>query len=107
MTLLTIANGFLFFDSGILKKVRVTGGAAQTVLETNLGRTSGYDIDNEKLSYTGPGDLLWTKDFVSSEKKMVDNFDKMPGRVYRWPQFLPDDENLIVSSSSLVAANDD
>ena len=96
-----------FFDSGILKKVRVTGGAAQTVLETNLGRTSGYDIDNDKLIYTGPGDLLWTKDFVSSEKKMVYNFDKMPGRVYRWPQFLPDDENLIVSSSSLVAANDD
>ena len=47
-----------FFDSGILKKVRITGGSAQTVLETNLGRTSGYDINDANLIYTGPGDLL-------------------------------------------------
>ena len=96
-----------FFDSGILKKVRITGGSAQTVLETNLGRTSGYDINDANLIYTGPGDLLWTKDFESGEKKMIYDFDKMPGRVYRWPQFLPDNINIIVSSSSLVAANDD
>ena len=96
-----------FFDSGILKKVRITGGSAQVVLETNLGRTSGYDITSEKLIYTGPGDLLWEKDFKSQKKTMIFDFDKMPGRVYRWPKLLPDNRNIIVSSSSLIAANDD
>ena len=96
-----------YFDSGILKKVRITGGSPQTILETNLGRTSGYDVKEKKVLYTGPGDLLWTKDFKSGEESMVYNFDKLPGRVYRWPEYLPDNINIIVSSSSLVAANDD
>ena len=96
-----------YFDSGILKKVRITGGSPQTILETNLGRTSGYDVKENKVLYTGPGDLLWTKDFKSGEESMVYNFDKLPGRVYRWPEYLPDNINIIVSSSSLVAANDD
>lgn len=96
-----------YFDSGVLKKVRITGGSPQTIIETNLGRTSGYDVKENKVLYTGPGDLLWVKDLKSGDESMVYNFDNLPGRVYRWPEYLPDNINIIVSSSSLVAANDD
>ena len=96
-----------YFDSGILKKIRITGGSPETVLKTRLGRTSGYDIQEEFVIFTGPGDLLWTKNFETGEQKIIYNFDKLDNRIYRWPQMLPDNQNIIVSSSSLVAANND
>ena len=96
-----------FFDSGLLKKVRITGGATQTIMKTMLGRTSGYDIDNDRVLHTGNSDLLYFTDITSGQSNMVTKFDEMPRRIYRWPQLLPDDENIIVSSSSLVAANND
>ena len=100
-------NGYRFFDSGQLKKVRITGGATQTIMKTMLGRTSGYDIDNDRVLHTGNSDLLYFTDITSGQSNMVTKFDEMPRRIYRWPQLLPDDENIIVSSSSLVAANND
>ena len=96
-----------FFDSGLLKKVRITGGATQTIMKTMLGRTSGYDIDNNRVLHTGNSDLLYFTDITSGQSTMVTKFDEMSRRIYRWPQLLPDDENIIVSSSSLVAANND
>tara|TARA_B110001454_G_scaffold110102_1_gene103408 strand:- start:48 stop:2249 length:2202 start_codon:yes stop_codon:yes gene_type:complete len=96
-----------YFDSGILKRVRVTGGATQTVLKTRLGRTSGYDLTENKLIFTGPGDLLWEMNLETNEEIMVFEFDKLPIRVYRWPQLLPDGDNILVSSSSLITANTD
>ena len=84
-----------YFDSGILKKIRITGGSPETVLKTRLGRTSGYDIQEEFVIFTGPGDLLWTKNFETGEQKIIYNFDKLDNRIYRSPQMQPDNKNIL------------
>ena len=96
-----------YFDSGILKKVKITGGPSQIVYEDALGRTSGYDLYDDILIFTGTNDHLYEYDINNKISKVIKGFDKMDRRVYRWPQLLPDKENIIVTSSSLVSASDD
>lgn len=96
-----------YFDSGILKKVKITGGPTQVVLGDALGRTSGYDLYDEILIYTGTNDHLYEYDVIKKTSKIITGFDVMERRIYRWPQLLPDNENIIVSSASLVSASDD
>tara|TARA_Y100001935_G_scaffold78404_1_gene65537 strand:- start:3027 stop:5258 length:2232 start_codon:yes stop_codon:yes gene_type:complete len=96
-----------YFDSGILKKVKITGGPPQVVLENALGRTSGYDLYDDILIYTGTNDHLYEYNIIDNTSKVVSGFSDMETRVYRWPQLLPDKENIIVTSASLVSASDD
>ena len=86
----------IYFDSGILKKVKITGGPAQIVFNTALGRTSGYDLYDDILIYTGTNDHLYEYDINTDTSKLVTGFDKMNSRIYRWPQLLPDSNNIIV-----------
>ena len=96
-----------YFDSGILKRVKITGGPPQVVLENALGRTSGYDLYDDILVYTGTNDHLYEYNIIDKTSKVVSGFNDMETRIYRWPQLLPDKENIIVSSASLVSARDD
>ena len=96
-----------YFDSGILKKVKITGGPPQIVMDNALGRTSGYDLYDDTLIYTGTNDHLYEYDVVKKTSKIVSGFDNMERRIYRWPQLLPDKKNILVSSASLVSASDD
>tara|TARA_B100000902_G_scaffold245639_1_gene232558 strand:+ start:3432 stop:5654 length:2223 start_codon:yes stop_codon:yes gene_type:complete len=96
-----------YFDSGILKRVKITGGPPQVVLENALGRTSGYDLYDDILIYTGTNDHLYEYNIIDKTSKIVSGFSDMETRIYRWPQLLPDKENIIVSSASLVSARDD
>ena len=96
-----------FFDSGILKQIRVSGGASQSILERRLGRTSGYHLFDNTLIHTATRDRLHIYDLNTKESTIIKGFEDMPRRIYRWPQILPDYENIIVSSSSTVAAIND
>ena len=96
-----------YFDSGILKKVKITGGPPQVILKDSLGRTSGYDLYEDILIYTGMNDHLYEYDVIKKTSKIITGFNEMERRIYRWPQLLPDNENIIVSSASLVSASDD
>ena len=96
-----------YFDSGILQQVRVSGGASQNLLDTRLGRTSGYHLKDTSLTFTGAQDFLWKLDRESGEQSMIYAFDQQDAsRVYRWPQVLPDEKTILVSSSSAVAISD-
>ena len=96
-----------YFDSGNLQQVRVSGGASQNLLDTRLGRTSGYHLKDTSLTFTGAQDFLWKLDRESGEQSMIYAFDQQDAsRVYRWPQVLPDEKTILVSSSSAVAISD-
>ena len=96
-----------YFDSGILQQVRVSGGASQNLLDNRLGRTSGYHLRDTSLTFTGAQDFLWELDRQSGEQTIVYAFDQQDAsRVYRWPQVLPDEKTILVSSSSIVADSD-
>jgi hypothetical protein len=96
-----------YFDSGILQQVRVSGGASQNLLDNRLGRTSGYHLGDTSLTFTGAQDFLWELDRQSVEQSIVYAFDQQDAsRVYRWPQVLPDEKTILVSSSSIVADSD-
>jgi len=96
-----------FFDSGVLKRVRVTGGASQAVMSGRLGRTSGYHLLDDQLIYTGASDFLWRLDPNTGEQALIEGFDRLDGtRVYRWPELLPDRRTILVSASSAVANTD-
>ena len=96
-----------FFDSGLLQQVRVSGGASQNIIDARLGRTSGYHLQNNSLTFTGAQDFLWELNRESGEESMVYAFDEQDAsRVYRWPQVLPDEKTILVSSSSAVADSD-
>jgi len=96
-----------YFDSGILKKVRISGGAAQTIMPGRLGRTSGYHYLENSLIHTGANDFIWTFDPVTGASNLVNGFDLMDAtRVYRWPELLPDGATILVSATSAMANAD-
>jgi Tol biopolymer transport system component len=96
-----------YFDSGILQQVRVSGGASKNLLDARLGRTSGYHLKDSSLMFTGAQDFLWKLDRKSGEQSIIYAFDQQDvSRVYRWPEFLPDEKTILVSSSSAVADSD-
>ncbi|MAD67671.1 MAG: hypothetical protein CMK24_09355 [Porticoccaceae bacterium] len=93
-----------YFDSGILKRVRVAGGASQDILSTTLGRTSGYHLLSDSLTFTGAEDFVEQLNFDSGERSVVEGFDQLDtSLVYRWPQQLPDGKTIMVSAASNVA----
>lgn len=93
-----------YFDSGILKRVRVAGGASQDILSTTLGRTSGYHLLSDSLTFTGRDDFVEQMNLDSGERSVVEGFDQLDtSLVYRWPQQLPDNKTIMVSAASNVA----
>ena len=96
-----------YFDSGVLKRVRVSGGASQNILEGTLGRTSGYHLKEDSLTFTGANDFIEQLDFDTGTRSMVNGFDQLDAtRVYRWPQLLPDGNTLLVSAASEIAGSE-
>jgi Tol biopolymer transport system component len=90
-----------YFDSGILKRVRTAGGAPQDIINTRLGRTSGYHVLDDSVIFTGVYDFLEKLDLKSGERSLVEGFDKLDSSlIYRWPQQLPDGKTIMVSATS-------
>jgi Tol biopolymer transport system component len=90
-----------YFDSGILKRVRTAGGAPQNIMNTTLGRTSGYHVFNDSVIFTGVDDFLEQLNLKSGERSLVEGFDQLDtSLIYRWPQQLPDGKTIMVSATS-------
>jgi Tol biopolymer transport system component len=90
-----------YFDSGILKRVRTAGGAPQNIINTRLGRTSGYHVLDDSVIFTGVDDFLEKLDLKSGERSLIEGFDKLDSSlIYRWPQQLPDGKTIMVSATS-------
>ena len=96
-----------YFDSGVLKRVRVSGGASQNILEGTLGRTSGYHLKEGSLTFTGANDFIEQIDLDTGTRSLINGFDQLDAtRVYRWPQRLPDGNTLLVSAASEIAGSE-
>ena len=94
-----------YFDSGILKRVRVSGGAPQNILNGTLGRTSGYHLENDSITFTGVNDFIERVDLKTDSRSVLDGFYQLDAtRIYRWPQMLSDNL-LLVSAASQVAGS--
>lgn len=82
----------------------MVGRASQDILSTTLGRTSGYHLLRDSLTFTGADDFVEQLNLNSGERSIVEGFDQLDtSLVYRWPQQLPDGKSIMVSAASNVA----
>ena len=85
--------------------MRVSGGAPQNILNGTLGRTSGYHLENDSITFTGVNDFIERVDLKTDSRSVLDGFDQLDAtRIYRWPQMLSDNL-LLVSAASQVAGS--
>jgi Tol biopolymer transport system component len=86
-----------FFADGSLKRIALTGGPAVTLAPASelMGATWGTG-DTIVFSSTGG---LFRVAASGGTAQQIQFADTVPGRVFRWPEFLPDGKRLLVTLS--------
>ncbi|HEY8197921.1 MAG TPA: protein kinase [Gemmatimonadales bacterium] len=92
-----------FFSDGRLKRVDLTGGPAVTLAPASefMGATWGPD-DTIVFSATGGLFRVAASGGTAEPIKLADS---VPGRLFRWPEFLPDGKRLLVTLAGTTAYN--
>jgi serine/threonine-protein kinase len=90
-----------FFADGSLKRVALTGGQAVTLAPASelMGATWGPD-DTIVFSATGG---LFRVPASGGAAEPIKLADSVPGRLFRWPEFLPDGKRLLVTLAGTQA----
>ncbi len=96
-----------FFADGRLKKIAVTGGAAQTLCDAPLARGGTWSRDGVILFTPGPYDPLFAVPSGGGTPTAVTKLDdERREGTHRWPVFLPDGRHFLFLARSSVAKAD-
>ena len=72
-----MANGLHTLTQGILKRVRVAGGASQDILSTTLAELVATIFLSDSLTFTGRDDFVEQMNLDSGERSVVEGFDQL------------------------------
>ena len=86
-----------FFADGSLKRIALTGGPAVTLVPASelMGATWGPD---DTIVFSASGGLFRVGASGGTAQR-IQLADSAPGRLIRWPEFLPDGKRLLVTMS--------
>ena len=84
-----------FFADGVLKRTGLTGGPAVTLAPASelMGATWG---PNDTIIFSATGGLFRVAASGGTAER-IQFSDSVPGRLFRWPEFLPDGKRLLVT----------
>ena len=101
-------NWLYFLDAGLLKRASLQGPTIQTIVETPLNATSGYDPHDKFIIYTGRRNWLDKIEISAGKTESLPFFEKNAQRniFYRWPELLPGGTHLLFSMAPLGATLD-